>query len=75
MVLIHPGINILSAVKPDSYTHKHALTCKFCGTPTSLRSHRKNIFEFLRTRCTGKVPFRCSRCLRRFWQIIDPRDL
>jgi hypothetical protein len=49
--------------------------CMYCGTNTAFRSHRKHFFEFLRTRLTGKVPFRCHRCNRRFWAIIDPRDL
>jgi DNA-directed RNA polymerase subunit RPC12/RpoP len=49
--------------------------CKYCGTQTAFRSHRKHFFEFLRTRLTGKVPFRCNRCERRFWALIDPRDI
>jgi uncharacterized protein with PIN domain len=29
----------------------------------------------LRTRFTGKVPFRCTKCHRRYWKRIDHRDL
>jgi len=50
------------------------INCKFCGTNTALRSHRKHFFEYLRSRLTGKVPYRCHRCHRRFWAIID-RDI
>ena len=49
--------------------------CKYCGRNTAFRAHRKHFFEFLRTRLTGKVPFRCHRCDSRFWAIIDPRDI
>jgi hypothetical protein len=55
--------------------HMSALDCLYCGTTTALRSHRKNFAEVLRTRMTGKVPFRCVRCSRRFWLAIDPRDI
>ena len=50
-------------------------SCKYCGTHTAFRSHRKNFIEFLRTRLTGMVPFRCYRCQRRFWALIDARDI
>jgi hypothetical protein len=50
------------------------LDCVRCGAQTAMRCHRKFPWEFLRTRLTGKVPFRCQRCRRRFWQWIDPRD-
>ena len=49
--------------------------CKYCGHNTALRAHRKYFFEFLRTRLTGMVPFRCHHCKRRFWAMIDPRDI
>jgi hypothetical protein len=49
--------------------------CKCCGTHTALRSRKKNFLEVLRSRLTGKIPFRCHRCHRRFWAAIDPRDL
>ena len=49
--------------------------CRYCGTHTAFRSHRKNFIEFLLSRLTGKVPFRCHRCTRRFWGILDPRDI
>jgi DNA-directed RNA polymerase subunit RPC12/RpoP len=64
----------LAAKKERSYELGAVYDCKYCGTATALRSHRKNFFEFLRTRFSGKVPFRCTRCNRRFWQLIDPRD-
>jgi hypothetical protein len=54
-------------VKNDS---NGELDCMYCGTNTALRSHRKHFFEYLRTRLTGKVPFRCRRCHRRFWAIM-----
>jgi hypothetical protein len=49
--------------------------CIHCGTYTAIRSHRRNFLQFLRTRLTGKVPFRCTKCNRRFWLYIDPRDI
>jgi predicted RNA-binding Zn-ribbon protein involved in translation (DUF1610 family) len=51
------------------------MTCPYCGKMTASRSHRKYFFEFLRTRWTGKVPFRCTSCQRRAWLLIDPRDI
>jgi hypothetical protein len=54
---------------------KGAVLCGFCGLKTAFRSHRKHFIEFLRTRLTGKVPFRCTRCKRRFWSLIDPNDI
>jgi hypothetical protein len=61
--------------KRDIYVSGTRHTCKFCGKPSALRSHRKNYFEFLRTRWTGMVPFRCGACKRRFWDLIDSRDI
>ncbi len=58
-----------------TYDPNGAFDCKYCGHNTALRSHRKYFFEFLRTRLTGMVPFRCHHCKRRFWAIIDPRDI
>jgi len=58
-----------------SHNHVCALDCRFCGATAALRSHRRNFLEFLRTRLTGKVPFRCNRCKRRSWFLIDPRDI
>jgi len=49
--------------------------CKYCGTNTAHRSHRRNFLEKLRSRLTGKLPFRCNRCRRRFWVTVDARDL
>ncbi len=57
------------------YDSGGGVACKYCGTDTAFRSHRKHFLEFLRTRLTGKVPFRCHRCDRRFWIVIDPRDI
>jgi hypothetical protein len=51
------------------------LHCDCCGTAGAFRSRRTHFIEFLRTRFTGKVPFRCAHCKRRFWFHIDPRDL
>jgi len=51
------------------------MTCPVCGKKAASRSHRKHYFEFLRTRLTGKVPFRCTYCKRRMWLLIDPRDI
>jgi hypothetical protein len=51
------------------------LECAHCGSQAAVRAHRKRPWEFLRTRLTGKVPFRCRQCHRRFWQWIDPRDI
>lgn len=51
------------------------LECVRCGAQSAVRSHRKHMYEFLRTRLTGKVPFRCPHCHRRFWVAIDPRDI
>jgi len=49
--------------------------CKYCGTHTAHRSRRKTFLEKLRSRLTGKLPFRCKRCHRRFWAAVDARDL
>jgi hypothetical protein len=59
----------------EIYTDRPAMTCPVCGKPTARRSHRRHYFEFLRTRWTGKVPFRCVTCQRRMWLLIDPRDI
>lgn len=59
----------------DIYTDRPAMTCPVCGKKAASRSHRKHYFEFLRTRLTGKVPFRCTYCKRRMWLLIDPRDI
>ena len=61
----------------ERHTHhyKHAFECIYCFTHTAFRSHRKGFLEFLKTRLTGKVPFRCKTCKRRFWLRIDPRDI
>lgn len=66
---------MLVATKKDTYDNKYACECSHCSTPTAFRSHRKNIFEYLRTHLSGKVPFRCTKCKRRFWIAIDPRDI
>lgn len=49
--------------------------CDYCGHRGVRRSHRKNIFERLRSRLTGTLPFRCTYCNQRFWEHVDPRDI
>jgi hypothetical protein len=65
----------LAAKKQKAYDYKDACDCSYCATPTAFRSHRTSVFEYLRTRLSGKVPFRCTKCKRRFWIAIDPRDI
>ena len=61
--------------KRDEKTATRARNCKYCNSRAAFRSHRRHFLEFLRTRLTGKVPFRCSNCHRRYWTIVDPRDV
>jgi len=49
--------------------------CKHCKANAAFRSHRRNFLEFWRTRLTGKVPFHCTKCNRRYWDVIDPVDI
>jgi hypothetical protein len=69
-----PGF-MLSKKEQEVSDHQTARTCDYCGLSTALRSHRRNFFEHLRTRFSGKVPFRCTHCKHRFWLTIDPRDI
>jgi len=59
----------------DELHSARARACDYCGSKSAFRSHRKHFFEFLRTRLTGKVPFRCTNCRRRYWIVVDPRDV
>ena len=64
----------LSTSGSDARYHQMQL-CPHCGKQSALRSRRKHFLERLRTRLSGKVPFRCERCGLRFWAWIDPRDI
>jgi hypothetical protein len=46
-----------------------------CGEITARRSHRRGFIERLRSKLTGKVPFRCKSCNSREWMKVDRRDL
>jgi hypothetical protein len=69
------GVFILPDKRKSVPRQKGADVCTLCGAKAAFRSHRKHFFEFLRTRLTGKVPFRCIHCKRRFWLLIDPHEI
>jgi uncharacterized protein with PIN domain len=75
-----PGVSPLGAISLTATSHnmensKDAHVCEHCKSKAAFRSHRKNFLEFLRTKFTGKVPFRCAKCHRRYWKSVDPRDI
>jgi hypothetical protein len=48
--------------------------CAHCGTRTALRSHRRGLWEHLRSKLTGTFPFRCSKCSVREWMPIPKAE-
>lgn len=67
--------NTVEISEGKSGKKKSGARCLECGERSALRSHRRGWFEHLRSRMTGKVPFRCMRCKKRFWKKIKPEDM